>query len=65
MLGLSDMDFGCVPPMVICESWVCLFDMVLGCVPPMFMCKCWAGLFTWLIPWSDISVEYDEDLHEG
>ena len=24
-----------------------------------------SSFLTWFIPWSDISVEYDEDLHEG
>ena len=44
VLGLSDMGFGCVPPMVRCECWECLFEMVLGFVPPMVICKCWVGL---------------------
>ena len=43
-VNLSEMGFGCAPPMVICECWACLFDMVIGCVPPMVRCKCWAGL---------------------
>ena len=43
-VSLSDMDTGCVPPMVRCECWVCLSDMVLGCVPLMVRCKCLAGL---------------------
>ena len=45
LLGLSDMGFGCVPPMVRCECWACLYDMVLGCVPPMVRCKRWVGLY--------------------
>ena len=61
MLGLSDMGFGCVPPMVRCEYWVCLSDMVLGWSD---VSARWAFL-TWFIPWSDISVEDDKDLHEG
>ena len=44
VLDLSDMGFGCVPAMVRCECWACLFDMVLECVPPMVKCKCWAGI---------------------
>ena len=43
-VGPSDMGFGCVPPMVICECWGCFSDMVLGCVPPMVRCKWWEGL---------------------
>ena len=65
MLGLFDMGFGCVPPMVRCECCTCLSNMVLGCVPPMVRCKCWVGLSDMFIPWSNISVEDDEDLHEG
>ena len=44
MLGLSDMGFGCVPPMAKYECWACLSDMVLGRVPPMVRCKCLAGI---------------------
>ena len=61
MPGLSDMGFGCVPPMVRRECWTCLSNMVLG----------WSDVsagrafLTWFIPWSNISVEDDKDLHEG
>ena len=59
MLGLFDMVFGCVPPMVRCECWVCLSDMVLdGCVALMVRRKCWVGHSDL---GSDISAE--EDLH--
>ena len=42
-VGPFDMDLGCVPPMVRCESLACLYDMYVGCVPRMVRCKCWAG----------------------
>ena len=60
MLGLSDMVLGCVPPMVSCECWACLFDMVVGYVPLMGRCKCWAGH-------SDLGsdIRAEEDLHGG
>ena len=49
MLGLSDMDARCVPPMVRCECWAGLSDMDFGCV----------------LPWLYISAKEDEDLHGG
>ena len=63
MLGLSDMGFGCVPPMVRCECWVCLSD--LDVFLPWSDVSAGQACLTWFIPWLDISAEDDEDLHEG
>ena len=65
MLGLSDMGLGCVPPMVRCECWACLFDMILGCVPPMSDVSAGWAILTSFIPWSSISAEDTEYLNEG
>ena len=55
------MGFGCVPPMVRCECWACLYDMVVDVFLP------WSDVSVgWaFLTGSDISVEEDEDLHGG
>ena len=62
MLGISNMDSGCIPPMFRCGCWVCLSDMYAGCVPRMVSCKYWVSHSSLGL---DISGEEDEDLHEG
>ena len=68
MQGLSDMVFGCVPPMVRCECWdfmTWLLDVFL----PWFDVSAGRAFLTWLLdvflPWSDISAEEGEYLHGG
>ena len=62
MLGLSNMGFGCVPPMVsVGRAFLTWFlDVSL----PWLDVSDERAFLAWFIPWSDISVEYDEDLHE-
>ena len=59
MLGLFDMGFGCVPPMVRCECWTCLSDMVMD----VFLSWSDVSVGRAFLTGSDISVEEDEDLH--
>ena len=65
MWVLSNMGFGCVPPMVIFECWACLFKMVMDVFLPWSDVSVGRVFLTWFIPWLDISVEDNEDLHEG
>ena len=59
------MDAICVPPMVRCECWACLFDMDMDVFLPWSDVSAARAFLAWFIPWSDISVEGDEDLHGG
>ena len=61
MLGLYDMGFGCVPPMVRCECWVCLSNMVVD----VFLAWSDVSAGRAFLTGSGISVEEDEDLHGG
>ena len=61
MLGLSDMGFGCVPPMVRCECWVFPFDMMVV----VFLSWSDVSVGQSFLIGSDISAEEDEYLHGG
>ena len=65
MLGISNMGFGCVPPMVICECWACFSDMVMDVFLPWSDVSVGRAFLTRFTPWLDIRAEENEDLHEG
>ena len=55
------MGFGCVPPIIRCECWVCLSDMVMYVFFPLSDVSVGRAFMTGL----DISVEEDEYLCGG
>ena len=61
MLGLFDMVLGCVPPMVRCEYWACLYDMVLD----VFLSWSDVSAVRAFLTGSDIRPEEYDDLHGG